>query len=81
MRNDYDDEDDKVQLVYNYFTAILNFEKKLEKLYKNYDWNETNNAYIVKLKEYQGFKDSIFYDILKENNNNESSCKKKLMNL
>ena len=32
MRDDYDDEDDKVQLVYNYFIAILNFEKKNRKI-------------------------------------------------
>ena len=80
MRDDYDDEDDKVQLVYNYFIAILNFEKKIEKLSRNYDFGVENKAYIIKLEDYQRFKDSILYDIIKENNYNELSCKKKLMN-
>ena len=74
MRDDYDDEDDKVQLVYNYFIAILNFEKKIEKLSKYY---VENRAYIIKLEDYQRFKDSILYDIVKENNYNEILYKKK----
>ena len=68
----------KSKLVYKYFTEILNFENKIEILYTNYNWVESNNAFIIQLKDYQAFKDSIFYDILKQNNNNENSCTNKI---
>ena len=72
------DNDTKTKLVYKYFTSILNFENKIEKLYTNYNWVESNNAFIIQLKDYQAFKDKIFYDILKEYNNNERSCINKI---
>ena len=69
---------DKTDLIYYYFKEINKFENQLEKIYSNYDWNETHNAYIIKFKDYQSFKDNIFYDILKKYNYNEYSCKQKI---
>ena len=79
--NENDINYNKSKLIYKYFTAILDFENKIEKLYTNYNWVETNKAFIINLKDYQEFKDSIFYDVLKENNNNEKTCKKKINEL
>ena len=69
--NDNNDNDDKINLIYKYFTAILNFEEELK---KDFDCYKINRADIVKLEDYEQFKDSISYYCLKKNNNDESTC-------
>ena len=61
--NDNDNYTGKIELIYSYFNAILNFESKLQ---KDYDWNKVNEIYIIKLKDYEEFKDSISYYTLKK---------------
>ena len=75
MKNDFNE---KTEQLYKYFIEILKFENETEKLYKNYDWGETNKAFIIKLTDYETFKDIIFYDILKKFNKDEMMCKTKI---
>ena len=75
MKNELNE---KTEEIYELFTKIFIFENDIEKLYKNYNWNETNKAFIVRLKDYEDFKDNIFFDILKSKNKDKISCKEKI---
>ena len=69
---------EKVEQIYDYLQAIFQFEEFVKKIYNNYDWNLNYDGYIIKLKDYQNFKDNIFYDIIVKYNSSSKSCKNKI---
>ena len=69
---------EKVDQIYDYLQAIFQFEEFVKKIYNNYDWNLNYDGYIIKLKDYQNFKDNIFYDIIVKYYSSSKSCKNKI---
>ena len=74
----HDNIKEKINKIYDYIVEIFNYENNLEKIYNNYEWNETYNAYIIKLKDYEDLKDNIHFDILKKYISDEKKCKEKI---
>ena len=73
--------EEKINKVYEYCKAISKYERKVELISKNYKWVETYAGYIINLKEYNELKDSIHYDNLKEYITDEDLCKEKIKEL
>ena len=67
--------------VYNCIKAIFNYEREVEKMSNNYVWDEQHLGFIIKLLDYEKYKNKIQYDALEKYINDENLCKKEINKL